>query len=118
MVKNLTQKNEVLENAIGLRAALKSIGQWMNAQGAPYVRPIALLQAESKDKKDAQTFELVKKQLLELESQKHRLRLKLPMSMNSGRGLDESRLSDPLYHHRECTPRRLGLSIRLCVSHR
>lgn len=67
MVKNLTQKNEVLENAIGLRAALERWAMDEHAQGAPYVRPIALLQAESKGKEDAQTFELVKKQLLELE---------------------------------------------------
>ena len=67
MVKNFSQKNEVLEGAIGLRNAIE---QWASEEcdmGAPYVRPIALIQAESKGKEDAQTFESVKKQLLALE---------------------------------------------------
>lgn len=67
MVKNFSQKNEVLEGAIGLRNAIEQWASEEHEHGAPYVRPIALIQAEAKGKEDAQTFELVKKQLLTLD---------------------------------------------------
>ena len=67
MVKNFSQKNEVLEGAIGLRNAIELWASEEGENGAPYVRPIALIQAESKGKEDAQTFDAVKKQLLALD---------------------------------------------------
>ena len=65
IVRNLPDQDAVLSHAIDLRARLEAEALAEQAQGGSYIRPIVLLQAESKNKDDARTFERVKADLLE-----------------------------------------------------
>ncbi len=65
IVRNLPDQDSVLSHAIDLRARLEAEALAEQAQGGAYIRPIVLLQAESKTKADARTFERVKADLLE-----------------------------------------------------
>lgn len=65
IVRNLPSRTSVIAHAIDLRARLESEAKAEEQNGGAYIRPIVLLQAESKTKADAKTFELVKAELLE-----------------------------------------------------
>lgn len=65
IVRNLPDQGSVLSHAIDLRARLEAEALAELTQGGVYIRPIVLLQAESKTKDDARTFERVKADLLE-----------------------------------------------------
>lgn len=65
IVRNLPDQDSVLSHAIDLRARLEAEALAEQAQGGAYIRPIVLLQAESKTRDDARTFERVKAELLE-----------------------------------------------------
>jgi len=65
IVRNLPSRTSVIAHAIDLRARLESEAKAEEQTGGAYIRPIVLLQAESKTKADAKTFELVKAELLE-----------------------------------------------------
>lgn len=65
IVRNLPDQDSVLSHTIDLRARLEAEALAEQAQGGAYIRPIVLLQAESKTKDDARTFERVKADLLE-----------------------------------------------------
>ncbi|MGH8434545.1 MAG: DEAD/DEAH box helicase [Pseudomonas sp.] len=65
IVRNLADRDSVIGHAIDLRTRLEAEAQAEQAQGGAYIRPIVLLQAESRSKSDARTFEQVKSELLE-----------------------------------------------------
>lgn len=65
IVRNLADQDAVLSHAIDLRARLEAEAQAELAQGGCRIRPIVLVQAESKGKEDARTFERAKADLLE-----------------------------------------------------
>nr|WP_286948128.1 DEAD/DEAH box helicase family protein [Pseudomonas sp. UBA6718] len=65
IVRNLADQDAVLSHAIDLRARLEAEAQAELAQGGCRIRPIVLVQAESKSKEDARTFERAKADLLE-----------------------------------------------------
>ena len=66
IVYNRNTKDEVIGNAIRLRMLLESCAKEQEKQGAPYIRPIVLFQAQPKTSRDSQTFEKVKKLLMEV----------------------------------------------------
>ncbi|HAB64836.1 MAG TPA: hypothetical protein DCE49_11760, partial [Pseudomonas sp.] len=65
IVRNLPDRDSVLGHAIDLRTRLEAEAQAEREQGGTYIRPIVLIQAESRSKSDARTFEQVKAELLE-----------------------------------------------------
>lgn len=65
IVRNLPNRSSVIAHTIDLRARLEAEAQAEEKLGGAYIRPIALIQAESKAKADAQTFEKVKSELIE-----------------------------------------------------
>jgi len=65
IVRNLPSRSSVIAHAIDLRARLEAEAQAEQARGGSYIRPIVLIQAESKVKADAKTFEHAKAELLE-----------------------------------------------------
>lgn len=65
IVRNLPSRTSVIAHAIDLRARLEVEAKAEEQTGGAYIRPIVLLQAESRTKADAKTFELVKAELLE-----------------------------------------------------
>lgn len=64
MVQNLADQDAVLSHAIDLRARLEAEARAEQAGGGCHIRPIVLVQAESKSKDDALTFERAKGELL------------------------------------------------------
>jgi len=64
IVRNLPDRDSVLGHAIDLRTRLEAEAQAEREQGGTYIRPIVLIQAESRSKSDARTFEEVKAELL------------------------------------------------------
>lgn len=64
IVRNLPDRDSVLGHAIDLRTRLEAEAQAEQEQGGTYIRPIVLIQAESRSKSDARTFEQVKAELL------------------------------------------------------
>ncbi len=65
IVRNLPDQDAVLSHAIDLRARLEAEADAEQAQGGCRIRPIVLVQAESKSKGAARTFERAKADLLE-----------------------------------------------------
>lgn len=65
MVVNRSTQTEVVADAIDLRAALESKAKAVHSAGAPYCRPIALVQAEPRGDESALTFEAVRTKLCE-----------------------------------------------------
>lgn len=65
IVRNLPDQDAVLSHAIDLRARLEAEADAELAQGGCRIRPIVLVQAESKSKDQARTFERAKADLLE-----------------------------------------------------
>lgn len=66
IVYNRNTKDEVIGNAIRLRMLLERCAKEQEKKGAPYIRPIVLFQAQPKTSSDSQTFEKVKKLLMDI----------------------------------------------------
>ncbi|MCB5196177.1 DEAD/DEAH box helicase [Deefgea salmonis] len=64
IVRNLADQDAVIAHAIDLRARLEAEAQFELTAGGTYIRPIVLLQAESKTADDRRCFESVKADLL------------------------------------------------------
>ena len=64
IVYNAPDVQALVAAAIDMRRKLESLAKAERAAGGPYVRPIALFQAEPKGKDDATTFRRVKERLL------------------------------------------------------
>ncbi len=64
IVRNLPDRDSVLGHAIDLRTRLEAEAQAEQERGGAHIRPIVLIQAESRSKSDAQTFEQVRAELL------------------------------------------------------
>jgi type III restriction enzyme len=64
IVYNAPDVQALVATAIDMRRKLESLAKAERASGGPYVRPIALFQAEPKGKDDATTFRRVKEKLL------------------------------------------------------
>ena len=58
-------KREVVQDAILLQQKLEAVAAEAEAKGGGYIRPIALLQAESKGSEDAETYEKLKQKLVD-----------------------------------------------------
>lgn len=58
-------KREVVQDAIMLQRKLEMVARDAEANGGGYIRPIALLQAESKGPDDAETYEKLKRKLVD-----------------------------------------------------
>jgi type III restriction enzyme len=67
IVHNLHATPDVIVEAISARRNLEAQAKREQAATGRYIRPIALFQAEPKNKDDSETFEKIKKRLLELE---------------------------------------------------
>lgn len=65
IVYNDHDASQVLYNAVSLRAHLEQMAEEQERGGGPYIRPIVLVQAEPKHSTDAETFEKLKKKLIE-----------------------------------------------------
>ena len=66
IVYNNHDKTEVINNALHLQRKLEILAKKQEAEGGKYIRPIVLFQAQPKTKDDNTTFEVLKKQLLDL----------------------------------------------------
>ncbi|MDR2503513.1 MAG: DEAD/DEAH box helicase family protein [Deltaproteobacteria bacterium] len=65
VVYNRRSKKDVIVDAIQLRGKLEAGAKAAEASGGPYIRPIVLFQAQSRDREDAETFEKLKEKLIE-----------------------------------------------------
>ena len=65
IVYNRPSAQEVIENAIYLRACMEARAKEMQAAGGAYIRPIVLFQAQPKTSDDSATFTKLKGQLVE-----------------------------------------------------
>lgn len=66
IVANQRSQEEVIMAALNMRRQLEEYAKKGEEQGAGYIRPIVLFQAEPKNKEDTTTFEKVKQILLDL----------------------------------------------------
>lgn len=64
VVRNLSDRNEVIAHAIDLRKRLEAEALAEQAEGGAYIRPIALMQAEPKTKDDSVSFEKLRDELV------------------------------------------------------
>ena len=76
IVYNHHKKEEVVSSALELRGKLERSAVVAQKNGAPYIRPIVLFQAEPKTKDDNATFERVKSMLLELKIPEEQIKIK------------------------------------------
>ncbi|MCQ2123098.1 MAG: DEAD/DEAH box helicase family protein [Fibrobacter sp.] len=76
IVYNHRKKEDVVSSALELRYRLEMSAEAARKNGAPYIRPIVLFQAEPKTKNDNATFEKVKSMLLELKIPEEQIKIK------------------------------------------
>ena len=76
IVYNHRKKEEVVSSALELRGKLERSAEYARKNGALYIRPIVLFQAEPKNKDDNVTFERVKSMLLELKIPEEQIKIK------------------------------------------
>lgn len=76
IVYNHRKKEDVISSALELRARLEMAANAASKNGAPFIRPIVLFQAEPKIKNDNATFEKVKSMLLELKIPEEQIKIK------------------------------------------
>ena len=62
---NQQDSNFVISSAYQLRQKLESLAIKEEEQGGKYIRPIVLFQAQPKTEDDSETFEVIKKRLVE-----------------------------------------------------
>lgn len=66
IVYNRTSRNSVIQDAIQLRGILEKHAQTAESAGGRYIRPIVLFQAQPKNSADSDTFDKVKKMLVDV----------------------------------------------------
>lgn len=76
IVYNHRKKEDVVSSALELRMRLEMAAEAARKNGASYIRPIVLFQAEPKTKNDNTTFEKVKSMLLELKIPEEQIKIK------------------------------------------
>lgn len=76
IVYNHRKKEDVVNSALELRSRLEYSAAQAQKNGAPYIRPIVLFQAEPKTKNDNTTFEKVKLMLLDLKIPEEQIKIK------------------------------------------
>lgn len=76
IVHNCPSQKDVLLETIALRRKLEMHATAEEEQGAAFIRPIALLQAESRGKEDNATFEKVREDLIELGVPAHHIAIR------------------------------------------
>lgn len=76
IVYNHRKKEDVISSALELRTRLEMAASEASKNGAPYIRPIVLFQAEPKTKNDNATFEKIKSMLLELKIPEEQIKIK------------------------------------------
>lgn len=76
IVYNNHDKTEVINNALHLQRKLEILAKNQEAEGGKYIRPIVLFQAQPKTKDDNTTFEVLKKQLLNLGISESHIKIK------------------------------------------
>lgn len=87
IVANQRSQEDVIMAALNMRCQLEVLATKAEANGAGYIRPIVLFQAEPKSKDDNTTFEKVKKELLELNIPSEHIAIKTA-NVNELKGLD------------------------------
>lgn len=76
IVYNRYSKDEVIGDAIRLRNFLEEKAKKEEENGAPYIRPIVLFQAQPKISSDSDTFEKIKKILVDLHIPENQIAIK------------------------------------------
>lgn len=76
IVYNRYSKDEVIGDAIRLRNFLEEKAKKEEENGAPYIRPIVLFQAQPKIASDSDTFEKIKKILMDLHIPENQIAIK------------------------------------------
>lgn len=76
IVYNRYSKDEVIGDAIRLRNFLEEKAKKEEENGAPYIRPIVLFQAQPKIASDSDTFEKIKKILVDLHIPENQIAIK------------------------------------------
>lgn len=96
IVYNRYSKDEVIGDAIRLRNFLEEKARKEEENGAPYIRPIVLFQAQPKITSDSDTFEKIKKILVDLHVPENQIAIKTSK-------VDD--LKDRNLHSRDCPVR-------------
>ena len=87
IVANRTSRSEAIEGALILRQKLEAIALDEQAKGGKYIRPIVLLQAETRTGDDKTTFEKTKAKLIELGIPQEQIKIKTA-DINELKGVD------------------------------
>jgi type III restriction enzyme len=87
IVANRTSRIEAIESALILRQTLEAIAIAEQAKGGKYIRPIVLLQAETRTGEDKTTFEKTKAKLVELGIPIEQIKIKTA-DINELKGID------------------------------
>lgn len=66
VVYNRSSRQSVIQDAIQLRGSIEQQAKATEEQGGQYIRPIVLFQAQPKTSADSETFDKIKKMLLEI----------------------------------------------------
>lgn len=76
IVFNRNSSKDVIEDAINLRNSLEQQAIIEEEAGGRYIRPIVLFQAQPKTSNDSETFERIKKMLIDLEIPENQIAIK------------------------------------------
>lgn len=87
VVYNLQEKNDVIASTINFRNLLEEHAKKSHEMGGEYIRPIALFQAESKTSEEKETFDKVKKMLIDCGIPESQIKIKTA-NINELKGID------------------------------
>lgn len=87
VVYNLQEKNDVIASTINFRNLLEEHAKKSQEMGGEYIRPIALFQAESKTSEEKETFDKVKKMLVDCGIPESQIKIKTA-NINELKGVD------------------------------
>ncbi len=87
IVSNHKDKTEVILSAIQLQKNLESIAIAEEKETGKYIRPIVLFQAQPKSNEDSTTFELIKRNLIEMHIPENQIKIKTA-NINEIKGID------------------------------
>ena len=87
IIYNRQTKDDVLIDAIQLRAQLENEAKVEQSQNGTYIRPIVLFQAQPKGKENAETFEKLKAELIEIGIPREQIAIKTS-EINELRGVN------------------------------
>lgn len=87
IVYNHFKTDEVLENAVFLQKKLENEAEQEQKRTGKFIRPIVLFQAQPKSSDEAETFEKIKKQLVEAGIPEERIKIKTAQ-INELKGVD------------------------------